>query len=88
MQFEIDGLPVYFPYRYIYPEQYAYMSHLKRLLDTRGTGLLEVGAVEQPAVLTPRPDALWDREDSVAVGAHHILSAPPPWHGKAHLLFT
>lgn len=42
MQFHIDELPVYFPYPYIYPEQYQYMVHLKRLLDKRGTGLLEV----------------------------------------------
>ena len=42
MEFHIDEVPVYFPYPYIYPEQYQYMVHLKRLLDKRGTGLLEV----------------------------------------------
>jgi len=29
----IDGLIVYFPYEYIYPEQYSYMLELKRTLD-------------------------------------------------------
>jgi DNA excision repair protein ERCC-2 len=33
---------VYFPYDYIYPEQYAYMVSLKRILDARGHGVLEV----------------------------------------------
>jgi len=31
----IDGLPVVFPYDYIYPEQYAYMLELKRTLDAK-----------------------------------------------------
>ncbi len=31
----IDGLPVVFPYEYIYPEQYAYMLELKRTLDAK-----------------------------------------------------
>lgn len=35
----IDGLLVYFPYDYIYPEQYSYMLELKRTLDAK------VGAV-------------------------------------------
>lgn len=30
---DIDGLIVYFPYEYIYPEQYSYMLELKRTLD-------------------------------------------------------
>jgi len=29
----IDGLIVYFPYEYIYPEQYSYMLELKQTLD-------------------------------------------------------
>jgi len=29
----IEGLIVYFPYEYIYPEQYSYMVELKRTLD-------------------------------------------------------
>jgi len=29
----IDGLIVYFPYEYIYPEQYSYMVELKQTLD-------------------------------------------------------
>jgi hypothetical protein len=35
MKFNIDGLPVYFPYPNIYPEQYAYMKDLKRSLDAK-----------------------------------------------------
>ena len=31
----MDGLLVYFPYEYIYPEQYAYMLELKRTLDAK-----------------------------------------------------
>lgn len=31
----VDGLIVYFPYDYIYPEQYAYMCELKRALDAK-----------------------------------------------------
>ncbi|OAD56159.1 TFIIH basal transcription factor complex helicase XPD subunit, partial [Eufriesea mexicana] len=38
----VDGLLVYFPYDYIYPEQYAYMLELKRGLDAKGHCLLEM----------------------------------------------
>ncbi|KAH8862277.1 General transcription and DNA repair factor IIH helicase subunit XPD [Schistosoma japonicum] len=38
----IDGLLVYFPYEYIYPEQYHYMIELKRTLDAKGHGVLEM----------------------------------------------
>lgn len=31
----VDGLWVYFPYEFIYPEQYAYMLELKRSLDAK-----------------------------------------------------
>ncbi|KAJ7889901.1 hypothetical protein B0H14DRAFT_3105442 [Mycena olivaceomarginata] len=33
MKFSIDDLPIVFPYDRIYPEQYAYVSDLKRTLD-------------------------------------------------------
>jgi DNA excision repair protein ERCC-2 len=33
---------VYFPYEYIYPEQYSYMLELKRALDAKGHCLLEM----------------------------------------------
>jgi DNA excision repair protein ERCC-2 len=42
MKFMLDGLVVYFPYAFIYPEQYRYMLELKRALDARGHCLLEV----------------------------------------------
>lgn len=44
MQFKLEGLEVFFPYEYIYPEQYRYMLELKRALDAKGHGLLEVSA--------------------------------------------
>lgn len=42
MKFLIDELVVYFPYEYIYPEQYAYMRELKMTLDAEGHGVLEM----------------------------------------------
>ncbi|XP_051899971.1 general transcription and DNA repair factor IIH helicase subunit XPD isoform X1 [Pristis pectinata] len=42
MRVNIDGLLVYFPYDYIYPEQYSYMLELKRILDAKGHGVLEM----------------------------------------------
>ncbi|KAF6250426.1 DNA repair helicase [Scenedesmus sp. NREL 46B-D3] len=42
MKFVLDGLTVYFPYEYIYPEQYRYMLELKRALDAHGHCLLEM----------------------------------------------
>lgn len=33
---------MYFPYQYIYPEQYAYMNELKRTLDAKGHCVLEM----------------------------------------------
>jgi DNA excision repair protein ERCC-2 len=42
MRFLLEGLPVYFPYEFIYPEQYQYMLELKHALDAKGHCLLEV----------------------------------------------
>lgn len=42
MKLEIDGLEVLFPYDYIYPEQYTYMCELKKAIDSKGHGLLEM----------------------------------------------
>lgn len=42
MKFKLEDINVYFPYEYIYPEQYRYMLELKRALDHRGHCLLEV----------------------------------------------
>ncbi|XP_066589764.1 general transcription and DNA repair factor IIH helicase subunit XPD isoform X1 [Prorops nasuta] len=42
MKIIVDGLIVFFPYDYIYPEQYAYMLELKRALDAKGHCLLEM----------------------------------------------
>ena len=43
MRFQLEGLTVYFPSEYIYPEQYQYMLELKHALDAKGHCLLEVG---------------------------------------------
>lgn len=37
----IEGLLVYFPYDYIYPEQYSYMLELKRTLDAKVGGVIQ-----------------------------------------------
>lgn len=42
MRFDLDGLDVFFPYEYMYPEQYDYMLELKRSLDAKGHCLLEM----------------------------------------------
>lgn len=42
MILDIDGLEVLFPFEYIYPEQYEYMLELKRVLDAKGHGVLEM----------------------------------------------
>lgn len=42
MKFFIDDLPVLFPYPRIYPEQYAYMSDIKKTLDVGGNCILEM----------------------------------------------
>ena len=35
IRLNVDGLLVYFPYEYIYPEQYSYMRELKQALDAK-----------------------------------------------------
>jgi hypothetical protein len=34
-RFNLEGLTVYFPYEYLYPEQYNYMLEVKRALDAK-----------------------------------------------------
>jgi DNA excision repair protein ERCC-2 len=36
MRFHLDGLEVFFPYDYIYPEQLNYMRELKQAIDNKG----------------------------------------------------
>ena len=50
MKLNVDGLLVYFPYDYIYPEQFSYMLELKRALDAKGHSLLEMPSGEAPHV--------------------------------------
>ena len=42
MRFFIDELEIFFPYPFIYPEQYEYMSKLKKIIDVKGPGVLEM----------------------------------------------
>eukprot|EP00743_Colponemidia_sp_Colp-15_P011079 GILK01012308.1.p1 GENE.GILK01012308.1~~GILK01012308.1.p1 ORF type:complete len:767 (-),score=129.90 GILK01012308.1:182-2482(-) len=42
MRFDLEGLEVFFPYDYVYPEQYAYMLELKRSIDAKGHCVLEM----------------------------------------------
>lgn len=42
MKIQIDEVPVYFPYEFVYPEQLKYMREVKRTLDNRGHCLLEM----------------------------------------------
>ena len=42
MKFFIEELEVLFPYDYVYKEQLQYMTELKRILDAKGHGLLEM----------------------------------------------
>ncbi|KAI6231022.1 General transcription and DNA repair factor IIH helicase subunit XPD [Aphelenchoides besseyi] len=42
MKININGLPVYFPYDHIYPEQILYMGEIKKSLDAQGHCLLEM----------------------------------------------
>ena len=67
MIFNLEGLTVYFPYEYIYPEQYKYMLELKHGLDARGHGCLEMHR---------------HRQDHHLPRAHHLLPARAPGCGK------
>jgi DNA excision repair protein ERCC-2 len=42
MKLNIDGLLVYMPYDFIYPEQYSYMCELKSGLDRKGHCVFEM----------------------------------------------
>jgi DNA excision repair protein ERCC-2 len=41
-RFKIEDIEVSFPYPAVYPEQLDYMTHIKRLLDKQGHGILEM----------------------------------------------
>lgn len=42
MRFDLEGLDVFFPYDFLYKEQYDYMLNLKRAIDDKGHVLLEM----------------------------------------------
>lgn len=77
MKFQLEGLTVYFPYEYIYPEQYQYMLELKHSLDAKGHCLLEVGdflyASHQLEHLCP---------DKYSESFKHLSHVDANWHGK------
>lgn len=52
MRLDLDGLDVFFPYDFMYPEQYDYMLELKRSLDAKGHCLLEMPTGERSRVLS------------------------------------
>ena len=58
MRFLIDDLEIIFPYDYIYPEQYAYMCELKKVLDRYGI-LLVVDEIQMGFYRTGK---LWSIE--------------------------
>ena len=53
MKLNVDGLLVYFPYDYIYPEQFSYMLELKRSLDAKGHSLLEMPSGDDNDISKP-----------------------------------
>jgi len=42
VRFNIEELEIFFPYDYVYPEQYEYMKRIKECLDKEGHGILEM----------------------------------------------
>ncbi|CAG5108094.1 Oidioi.mRNA.OKI2018_I69.chr1.g3629.t1.cds [Oikopleura dioica] len=42
MHLDIEGIPVLFPFDYVYPEQLAYMRELKYSIENRGHALIEM----------------------------------------------
>uniref|UniRef100_A0A7S0BFL7 DNA 5'-3' helicase n=1 Tax=Rhodosorus marinus TaxID=101924 RepID=A0A7S0BFL7_9RHOD len=42
MKFNIGDTTIYFPYPYVYPEQYEYMKELKHALESHGHGIIEM----------------------------------------------
>jgi hypothetical protein len=63
MKFVLDGLTVYFPYEFLYPEQYRYMLELKRALDAHGHACLEMptgtGKVRDPCSRPALSPPVW-----------------------------
>ena len=40
--FDLEGVRVYFPYDFIYPEQFAYIRAVKRAVQMQGHAVLEM----------------------------------------------
>ena len=52
MKLNVSGLLVEFPHDFIYPEQFSYMSELKRAIDAKGHCLLEMPSGTGKVVFT------------------------------------
>jgi hypothetical protein len=83
MRVDLDGIEVFFPYDFMYPEQYSYMLELKRALDAKGHGLIEmVSGVKfhflhvestRPIVIS----AHWNGENCLRIKSYHFISTRP-----------
>ena len=73
MKFLLEGRTVYFPYEFIYPEQYQYMLELKHSLDAKGHCLLEVRRA--------RPRGAWHDPDGLPTAGRKPKGPP----GRRHL---
>lgn len=75
MRFDLDGLDVFFPYEFMYPEQYDYMLDLKRSLDAKGHCLLEMPTGERKeAEAVTLPSAAEGKSVSVCQDRRHCLT--------------
>ena len=85
MKIKLEGLTVFFPYEYIYPEQYQYMVKLKQALDAKvrhqhGWLRCHLFVVKSRFSRNPLPgsmrarDAFRHWEDCLSAQPHHFLS--------------
>lgn len=95
MRFLLEGLEVFFPYEYIYPEQLDYMRELKvgegqRSLASsipRPTQPFPVAArARRGAGTVPPRDAHGNGEDGDVAGPDHVVPARQQVGRQAHLL--
>ena len=72
MDFNLEGLRVFFPYPQIYPEQLAMMTEFKRSLDARGDAIGN--------------SVLWmDVRASDEATTRHCSTLPPHVHAHVHV---
>ena len=103
MKFQLEGLTVYFPYEFIYPEQYQYMLELKHALDAKGHCLLEVRRItdgkqalscsqflrlRSVCLIILNADANGYRKDNYVAFLDYVVSAGACGSGEAYLLHS